>query len=131
MKRTRLSEGQMLLFIRVFLVLYGLIAVATGVSAFLEPYDGITEPFEDNSHRFIAAIWASTVLGFFYVAWRPSETALFRFLLSALFIGGVVRAGALVHYSPDLAIVAVILLELIPTPLMWAMQSSLMKSGRI
>ncbi|GGD11649.1 DUF4345 family protein [Aquisalinus flavus] len=121
----------MLLFIRVFLVLYGIIAIATGIGVILEPYDGAIAPFEDNSHRFIGAIWASTALGFFYVTWKPAETGLFRFLLAALFLGGIVRAAALVLYAPDPAIIAIIALELIPTPLMWYFQSRLKKSGRI
>ncbi|MBI1394029.1 MAG: DUF4345 domain-containing protein [Alphaproteobacteria bacterium] len=120
----------MLIFIRIFLVLYGVIALATGAGVILEPYDGVMAPLEDNSHRFIGAIWASTALGFFYVMWKPSETALFRFLLIALFIGGIVRAAALVYYPPDPAIIALILLELIPTPIMWFFQSRLMNSGR-
>jgi len=121
----------MLVFLRVFLVLYGVIALATGVGVVLEPYDGVTAPFEDNSHRFIGAIWASMAPAFFYVAWKPSETALMRFLLLALFVGGVVRAAALVHYAPDAAIIAVTLLELVPTPVMWAFQAKLATSGRL
>jgi hypothetical protein len=35
----------------------------------------------DNNHRYVAAIWMATSLAFFYVAWNPSETALFRFEL--------------------------------------------------
>lgn len=118
----------MTVFIRLFLVLYGVIAAATGVGAMLEPYDGVTEPIADNSHRFIAAIWASTSLAFFYVAWKPTETALFRFLMIALFLGGIVRAAALVNYAPDTMLWALIGLELIPTPILWLLQARLMRS---
>jgi RNA polymerase sigma factor (sigma-70 family) len=89
----------MLLFIRIFLVLYGIIALGTGflgISASFDPAKA--PPMEDNNHRFVAAIWASMSLAFFYVAWHPSEVALFRFLMIALFIGGLVRASALRYY---------------------------------
>ncbi|WP_375559004.1 DUF4345 family protein [Bernardetia sp. OM2101] len=85
----------------------------------------------DNSHRFIAAIWASLSLAFFYVAWSPSETTLFRFLMIALFIGGIVRAVALINYRPTPVIIAVILLELIPTPIMWWMHNKLITQGSL
>ncbi len=114
----------MLIIIRFFLVLYALIAIGTGALAISEQYNPSIAPFTDNSHRFIAAIWASTGLAFLYVAWQPSEVALFRFLMIALFIGGVVRAVALVHYPPNTAIIAVILLELIPTPILWWMHAN-------
>lgn len=115
----------MLLFIRVFLILYGLIAIGTGFHAMTGAYDSTIEPMADNSHRFIAAIWASLALGFFYCAWFPSETTLFRFLMIALFIGGIVRALALVNYAPTPVIIAVILLELIPTPILWYVHSKM------
>lgn len=119
----------MLLIIRIFLVLYGLIALGTGFQAMTGAYDPTVDPMADNSHRFIAAIWASLALGFFYCVWNPSEVALFRFLMIALFIGGIVRAAALAHYSPTPIIWAVILLELIPTPILWYMHSRLLNSG--
>ncbi len=119
----------MLLIIRSFLVLYGLIAIGSGFHAMSGPYDSAIEPMADNSHRFIAAIWASMALGFFYCVWDPSEVALFRFLMIALFIGGIVRALALINYSPTPIIWAVILLELIPTPILWFMHSKLLNSG--
>lgn len=118
----------MLLFIRIFLILYGLIAVGTGFHAMTGSYDPAVAPMADNSHRFIAAIWASLALGFFYCTWHPSEVALFRFLMIALFIGGIVRAAALVHYPASPIIIAVILLELIPPPIMWWMHAKLMVS---
>lgn len=115
----------MLLFIRAFLILYGVIAIGTGFHAMTGPYDATIEPMADNSHRFIAAIWASLALGFFYSAWYPSEVTLFRFLMIALFIGGIVRALALINYPPTPIIWAVIILELIPTPILWYMHSRL------
>lgn len=121
----------MLLFIRIFLVLYGLIAIASGFKGMTVPYDSATAPFADNSHRFVATIWASTSLAFFYVAWHPSEVALFRFLMIALFIGGIVRAIALVHYPPSRLITAGILLEIIPTAIMWWMHTKLLNEGII
>ncbi len=121
----------MLLFIRVFLILYGLIAIGTGFHTITGSYDPAVEPMADNSHRFIGAIWASMALGFFYCVWNPSEVVLFRFLMIALFIGGIVRAVALINYSPTPIIWAVILLELIPTPIMWYMHSKLFNNGVI
>jgi hypothetical protein len=115
----------MLLFIRIFLILYALIAIGTGFHAMTVPYDQAVKPMADNSHRFIAAIWASMALGFLYSAWQPSEVVLFRFLMIALFIGGIVRAVALINYSPSPIIWFVIALELIPTPILWYFHSKL------
>lgn len=121
----------MLLTIRIFLVLYGLIALGTGILGITASYEAGVAPFEDNSHRFIAAIWASTSLAFFYVARYPAETALFRFLMIALFLGGVVRAVACLHYTPDVPILATIILELVPTPILWWMHSRLLSDGTL
>lgn len=115
----------MLIFVRAFLILYGLIAMATGVNSMTETYQVGVEPMADNSHRFLAAIWASMSLALFYCAWKPTEVTLFRFLMIALFIGGVVRAFALINYKPTPVIIAVIVLELIPTPILWYMHSKL------
>ncbi|MEL6655510.1 MAG: DUF4345 family protein [Bacteroidota bacterium] len=121
----------MLIIIRSFLILYGVIALGTGYLAMTSPYDAAVDPMLDNSHRFIAAIWASMALAFFYCVWNPSEIVLFRFLMISLFIGGVVRAASLINYSPTPAIVAVILLELLPTPLLWWMHNRLLDSGSL
>lgn len=121
----------MLLFIRIFLILYGVIALGTGFHAMTRAYDPDVAPMADNSQRFVAAIWASMSLAFFYTAWNPSSTDLFRFLMIALFIGGVVRAAALVHYAPTPAIIAVVLLELLPTPILWWMHARLSAAGTI
>lgn len=116
----------MLLFIRVFLVVYGLIAIGPGFKGITAAYNADTQPVLDNSHRFVPAIWASMSLAFFYVAWNPSEVALFRFLMIALFIGGIVRTAALVHYPATRLIVVGILVEIIPTVVMWWMPTRLL-----
>ena len=109
----------MLLFIRVFLVLYGVIAIGTGFMGVTAPFNPeVTDPMTDNNHRYVAAIWAATSLAFFYVAWNPTEVALFRFLMAALLIGGVVRAVALINYHPTPFLIFIILLELIPPVLL-------------
>tara|TARA_R110002050_G_scaffold212743_1_gene348923 strand:+ start:5082 stop:5441 length:360 start_codon:yes stop_codon:yes gene_type:complete len=119
----------MLLFIRIFLILYAFIALGTGFHAMTGPHDAALEPMADNSHRFIAAIWTSMALGLLYCAWKPSEVALFRFLIIALFIGGVVRSIALVNYAPTPIILAVIILELIPTPILWYVHSQVITNN--
>lgn len=122
----------MLLFIRVFLVLYGLIAAATGFMGVTAKYNSaVTDPMTDNNHRYVAAIWMATSLAFFYVAWNPSETALFRFLMVAVFIGGLVRAAALVNYPATPFFIFLILIELIPTTLMLWFQAKLLNSGSL
>ncbi|MEQ8703259.1 MAG: DUF4345 family protein [Phaeodactylibacter sp.] len=122
----------MLLFIRVFLVLYGLIAAATGFMGATAKYNSaVTDPMTDNNHRYVAAIWMATSLAFFYVAWNPSETALFRFLMVAVFIGGLVRAAALVNYPATPFFIFLILIELIPTTLMLWFQAKLLNSGSL
>lgn len=122
----------MLLFIRIFLVLYGLISATTGFMGATAAFDATTtNPLMDNNHRFVAAIWASMSLAFFYVAWNPSETALFRFLMVAVFIGGLVRAFALVNYKPTPFLIFGILIELIPTAVMFWMHTKLLNSGSL
>lgn len=122
----------MLLFIRIFLVLYGLIAAATGFMGTTAKYNAaLTEPMTDNNHRYVAAIWMATSLAFFYVAWNPSETALFRFLMIAVFIGGIVRAAALINYPATPFLIFLILIELIPTALMLWFHSKLLNTGSL
>ncbi|MDP4700282.1 MAG: DUF4345 domain-containing protein [Saprospiraceae bacterium] len=120
----------MLLFIRIFLVLYGLIAAATGFISTSAKYNAtLTDAMTDNNHRFVAAIWMATSLAFFYVAWHPSETALFRFLMVALFIGGIVRAVALINYPATPFLIFLILIELLPTTIMFWMHNKLLANG--
>lgn len=122
----------MLLFIRVFLVLYGLIAAATGfMGATVKFNAALTDAMTDNNHRYVAAIWMATSLAFFYVAWNPSETALFRFLMVAVFIGGIVRAAALINYPVTPFFIFLILIELVPTVIMLWMHTKLLKSGSL
>ncbi|MDP4665957.1 MAG: DUF4345 domain-containing protein [Flavobacteriaceae bacterium] len=120
----------MLLFIRIFLVLYGLIAAATGFMGTTAKYNAaLTDPMTDNNHRYVAAIWMATSLAFFYVAWHPSETTLFRFLMIALLIGGIVRAAALVNYPATPFLIFLIAIELIPPVLMLWFHSKLFNAG--
>jgi hypothetical protein len=122
----------MLLFIRIFLIFYGLIAAATGFMGATAPYDAtVSDAMTDNNHRYVAAIWMATSLAFFYVAWNPSETALFRFLMVAVFIGGIVRAAALVNYSATPFLIFLILIELIPTALMLWFHTKLLNSNSL
>lgn len=122
----------MLIFIRVFLILYGLIAAATGFMGTTAKFNpAVTDAMTDNNHRFVAAIWMATSLAFFYVAWYPSETALFRFLMIAVFIGGIVRAAALINYPPTPFMIFGILIEWIPTALMLWFHTKLLDNGTL
>ncbi len=122
----------MLLFIRIFLILYGLIAAATGFMGITAKYNAtVTDAMTDNNHRYVAAIWMATSLAFFYVAWNPSETALFRFLMVAVFIGGIVRAAALLNYPATPFLIFLIAIELIPTALMLWFQTKLLNAGSL
>lgn len=122
----------MLLFIRIFLVLYGLIAASTGFMGITAKYNAtLTDAMTDNNHRYVAAIWMATSLAFFYVAWNPSETALFRFLMIAVFIGGIVRASALINYPATPFLIFLILIELIPTALMLWFHTKLLNSDSL
>lgn len=116
----------MQLFIRVFLVLYGLIAIVTGFMGVTAEFNSTsTDAIADNNHRYVAAIWMATSLAFFYVAWKPSETALFRFLMVAVFIGGIVRAAALINYPATPFLIFLILIEIVPTAIMFWMHKHL------
>lgn len=122
----------MLLFIRIFLILYGLIAAATGFMGTTAKFNAaVTDAMTDNNHRYVAAIWMATSLAFFYVAWNPSETALFRFLMVAVFIGGIVRAAALLNYPATPFLIFLIAIELIPTALMFWMHNKLLGNGTL
>ncbi len=122
----------MLLFIRIFLILYGLIAAATGFMGTTAKYNAaITDAMTDNNHRYVAAIWMATSLAFFYVARNPAETALFRFLMIALFIGGIVRAVALMNYPATPFLIFLIALELIPPVLMLWFHTKLLNIGSL
>jgi len=122
----------MLLFIRIFLVLYGLIAAATGFMGTTAKFNAaVTDAMTDNNHRYVAAIWMATSLAFFYVAWNPSETALFRFLMIAVIIGGIVRAAALLNYPATPFLIFLIAIELIPTTLMLWMHHKLLGNGTL
>ncbi|SFT85793.1 protein of unknown function [Algoriphagus locisalis] len=122
----------MLLFIRIFLIIYGLISAATGYMGTTAKFNpAITDPMTDNNHRYVAAIWMATSLAFFYVAWNPSETALFRFLMIALIIGGLVRAAALVNYPATPFLIFLIAIELIPTTLMLWFHTKLLNAGSL
>lgn len=109
-----------------------MIALGTGFMGITASFNAsMTDPMLDNNHRFTAAIWASMSLAFFYVAWYPSEVALFRFLLIAVFMGGLVRTYALRYYPLSSFIIFGILIELIPTALMLWMHTKLLKSGSL
>jgi len=122
----------MLLFIRIFLILYGIIAAITGFMGATAKFNStIIDAMTDNNHRYVAAIWMATSLAFFYVAWNPSQTALFRFLMVAVFIGGIVRAAALINYPVTPFLIFLILIELIPTSLMLWFHTKLLNAGSL
>lgn len=119
----------MLLFIRIFLVLYGVIAGVTGFMGSTHGFDpATTDAMQDNNHRYTAAIWGAMSLAFFYAAWNPSETVLFRFLMIAVFIGGLARAYGLRYYPASPFIIFGILIELIPTALILWMHTKLLNT---
>jgi hypothetical protein len=122
----------MLLSIRIVLILYGVIALGTGFLGINAAYDASTiTPAQDNNRRFVAAIWASMSFAFFYTARNPTEVALFRFLMIAVFIGGLVRAYGLRYYPPSPFLIFGILIELIPTALLLWMHTKLLNSGSL
>lgn len=122
----------MLLFIRIFLVLYGLIAAATGFMGITTKFNAaVTDAITDNNHRYVAAIWMATSLAFFYLAWNPSETALFRLLMVAVFVGGIVRTVALLNYPATPFLIFLIAIELIPTTLMLWFHTKLLNAGSL
>ncbi|MCF8277517.1 MAG: DUF4345 domain-containing protein [Flavobacteriales bacterium] len=122
----------MLLTIRIILGIYGLIAIGTGLMGATASYKvAASNPMQDNNHRFVAAIWASMSLAFFYTAWNPSEVALFRFLMVAVFIGGLVRTYGLRFYPATPFIIFGILVELLPTTILLWMHTKLMNAGSL
>ena len=122
----------MLIIIRATLVFYGLIAIATGLMGAAASYnEAVSNPMQDNNHRFVAAIWMATSLAFFYTAWNPSEVALFRFLMVAVFIGGLARAYGLRFYPATPFIIFGILIELVPTVVLLWMHTKLLDADSL
>ncbi|WP_081820655.1 DUF4345 domain-containing protein [Sediminibacter sp. Hel_I_10] len=113
------------IIIQVFLVLYGIIALITGFMGITAKYDPSINVMADNSHRFVAAIWAATAIGFVYCAFNLNETALFRFLIISLVIGGIVRASSAFLYHLTPFIIFGIFLEVVVPPILWYLQSNI------
>jgi hypothetical protein len=91
----------MLITARILTGLLALIALGTGLKGSLSGLE-ITEaaPIVDNTFRYYAGVWAGVGVGLAYcVAYMPSATELLRFLMLAIFIGGVARAIGLSTYE--------------------------------
>ncbi len=107
------------IIIQVFLCLYGIIALITGVLGITTKYDSEVDIMTDNNHRFVSSIWAATSIGFFYCVFHLGETSLFRFLMLTLVIGGLVRTACAFLYKLTPKILFGIFLEIVPPPILW------------
>ena len=122
----------MLLTIRILLFLFGLISLITGFLGISAKYVATeVTPAIDNNHRFTAAMWFSMSIAFFYVTKYPAETTLFRFLMIAMIIGGLVRVYGLRFYSASPSIIVGIIVEIIPPLIMLWMHNQLLNSNSL
>ncbi len=114
---------------RVLTALFALIALATGALAVVGGIAETSVPvLVDNEFRFFAGIWFAAGLGLAYCAATITEsTKLFRFLMIAIFIGGIARAIGLTEYSPERKMIVGIAIETVLPSLLLIMQSRITK----
>lgn len=92
----------MLIVARILTGLLALIALGTGIKTVL---GGLAEvalapQVLDNTFRYYAGVWAGVGVGLAYcVAFMREQTTLLRFLLLAVFLGGVARAVGMTAYD--------------------------------
>jgi len=83
-------------------------------------------PLVDNVMRFLGAVMFTLGLGFIYcLSDVQNKTELFRFLLLALFLGGLARLFGWAQSDVVLASIASTAIELVFPPVMYFLQSRL------
>ena len=110
------------------IVLGGMMGLAEIVSA--GSLGNVTEaagyPLVDNVMRFLGAVMFALGLGFIYsLSDVQNKTVFFRFLLLAIFLGGLARLLAWSQSGVVLATIPSTAIELIFPPLMYYLQSRL------
>jgi len=105
----------MLMFLRIGAAFFALVGTLTGLKAVAGGLN-LTHvaPQTDNDFRFFAASWLAVGLGF---AWSLTDLAahasMFRFLLVAVFLGGIARAAGWASYPPDKRMIVAVVLEFV------------------
>jgi len=89
--------------VRIMAALLTLIAFGIGSTSVMKGLGGTNAaPLVDNSFRFFAGIWFAFGFGLLYCLIHVEKsTLLLRFLMLAIFMGGIARAIGLMHYSPE------------------------------
>jgi len=110
------------------IVLGGMMGLAETIGA--GSLGNVTEaagyPLVDNIMRFLGALMFALGLGFVYSLFDvQNKTVIFRFLLLAIFLGGLVRLFAWSQSGVVLASVPSTAIELFFPPLMYFLQSRL------
>ena len=120
----------MLVATRILASLFALIALGTGFKdVFLGLVDVDAAAVVDNTFRYYAGIWAAVGLGLVWCVVRIREsTQLFRFLLIAIFIGGIARAIGLLDVPLERPIAVGIAIETILPVVLWFMQSRIQET---
>lgn len=115
----------MLVIARIGTALFALIALATGGKAAFGGL-GLAEAAHqlDNDHRFYAGIWLAVGLGLAYcVPFLTQSTALFRFLMASIMVGGVTRAVGWTQYPPDRRMIVAVAIELVVPVILMVLQA--------
>jgi len=90
----------MLIAARILTGLLALIALGTGLKGSFSGLEVEATAVVDNTFRYYAGVWAGVGVGLAYcVAYMPQATDLLRFLMLAIFIGGIARAIGLTTYE--------------------------------
>jgi hypothetical protein len=100
--------------------LCALIVLASGTKAVLFGLQGAgASDLLDNHYRFYAGVWVALGLGLAWcVLYLEQSTALFRFAMGAVMLGGLARVVGLSAYPPDAEMVAALVVELVLPPLL-------------
>ena len=130
----RLILMAMTAILAAILLIAGSVVVLGGMAGFAEivgaSLGNVTEtagyPFVDNVMRFLGALMFTLGLGFVYALFDvQNKTVFFRFLLLAIFLGGLVRLFAWSQLGVVLATIPSTAIELIFPPIMYYLQSRL------
>ncbi len=130
----RLILTAMTALLALILLVAGSVVVLGGMAGFAEivgaSLGNVTEsagyPFVDNVMRFLGAVMFTLGLGFSYSLFDvQNKTVFFRFLLLAIFIGGLGRLFAWSQLGVVLATIPSAAIELSFPPLMYYFQSKL------
>lgn len=125
-------EAGLLLATRIGAGLCALVVLTSGARAVWFGLDGTASDLLDNHYRFYAGVWVALGLALLWCAANlERSTALFRFALGAVMLGGVARLVGLSAYPPDREMVAALVVEFVLPPVLFTLHAlALRATGR-